>query len=169
MEELFEIYDEAGHCLGTAPRSACHGNPLLLHRTAHVVVFSTSGQVLLQKRSRHKDIQPGKWDTAVGGHLKPGESFEQAARREMQEELGLSPELPLRFLFYSKIRNSIESEDAAVFSVTSDGPFVFPPAEIDEVRFWSGPELRAGIGAGQFTPNLEQELELLFREGLIRE
>ena len=168
MEELFEIYDESGQCLGTAPRSVCHGNPRLLHRTAHVVVFSTTGRVLLQKRSRHKDIQPGKWDTAVGGHLMPGENYEQAARREMQEELGLPPDLPLRFLFYSKIRNSVESEDVGVFAADSDGPFTYPPEEIDEVRFWSAAELRAGFGTGQFTPHLEQELGLLISQGLIQ-
>ena len=61
-EELFDIYDEAGNRIGTAPRRECHGNPKLLHRTAHVVVFHpATGAMLLQKRAITKDIQPGKW------------------------------------------------------------------------------------------------------------
>lgn len=63
--ERFEVFDETGNPLGLAPRSACHGNPRLVHRTAHVVVTHPDGRLLLQKRAATKDIQPGKWDTAV--------------------------------------------------------------------------------------------------------
>jgi len=75
----------------------CHGNPALVHRAVHVLVVNAAGELLLQKRSARKDIQPGKWDTSVGGHLEPGESYFAAALREMREELGLSG-LPLTFL-----------------------------------------------------------------------
>ena len=77
MAEYLDIFDETGKKVGCALRSECHGNPSLLHRTSHVVVFHPEdGKLLLQKRTMNKDIQPGKWDTAVGGHLAPGESFE---------------------------------------------------------------------------------------------
>ena len=90
MAEFFDIYDEQGNHIGTAPRSECHGNPALIHRTAHVVVIHPeSGDILLQKRNMTKDIQPGKWDTAVGGHLALGEDFETGAKRELAEELGI--------------------------------------------------------------------------------
>jgi len=159
--EYFEVYDEAGTSLGLAPRAACHGNPRLIHRTAHVVIFNSCGALLLQKRSARKDIQPGKWDTAVGGHLAPGESWEHAACREMTEELGLAGDHPLRFLFHTRIRNSVESEDVAVFAAVDEGPFHPPPEEIDEVRFWTLGELWEALGTGVFTPNLESELALL--------
>ncbi len=166
--ELFDIYDELGNHLGTAPRRECHGNPKLIHRTAHVIVFSSDRQrILLQKRAMTKDIQPGKWDTAVGGHLAPGETWEVAARREMGEELGIPETLPLRLLFYSKIRNPIESEDVAVFATDYDGPFQPPADEIDEVHFWTAAELRTAPGTGVFTPNLEHELNLLAFHGLL--
>lgn len=167
-EELFEIIDEQGRVIGTAPRSACHGNPALLHRTSHVVVFHPDGRILLQKRSAAKDIQPGKWDTAVGGHLDPGEDYESAARREMREELGIGDTLELEWLFDSKIRNSMESENTRVFATVFPGPFDFHPGEIDEVRFWTFSELESGRERGEFTPNLEQELDRLIEMGRLR-
>ena len=157
MEEYFDIVDENDQVIGTAPRSRCHGNPSLIHRTAHVVVLHPDGQrILLQKRAMTKDIQPGKWDTAVGGHLAHGESYEDGARREMSEELGLPCDLPLKFLFHSEIRNELESENVGIFLLVSDGPFHFQQEEIDEVRFFTREELSAH--ADDFTPNLRREL-----------
>ena len=167
MGEWFEIVDENDLVIGKARRAECHGNPALLHRTAHVHVFSNDGRLLLQKRSPRKDIQPGKWDTAVGGHLAPGETYEQGARREMREELGIPPDLPLRWLFRSKIRNEIESENAGVFQLVCDGPFRQQEEEIDELRFWHPGALRRALGTDAFTPNLEQEIRRLFAEGLL--
>lgn len=167
MDEHFDVYDEQGRHRGTAPRSACHGDPRLIHRTAHVVVFDRRGLLLLQKRALGKDIQPGKWDTAVGGHLHPGEDWETAARRELAEELGLAGPQHLTFLFHGRIRNAVESEDVAVFALRHDGPFHPPPAEIDEVRFWTPAELAAARGTGRFTPNLETELAELAARGLL--
>ncbi|MBS1371742.1 MAG: NUDIX domain-containing protein [Lentisphaeria bacterium] len=169
MEEYFDIYDEAGNRVGRALRSECHGNPALLHHTSHVVVFHPDGErILLQKRSMAKDIQPGKWDTAVGGHVDPGEDYRDAALRELREELGVA-EFPgeLRHLFDSKIRNEIESEDVRVYGLALAGPFRFQPEEIDEVRFWTKRELADPENRKNFTPNLVSELEMLRERGLI--
>ena len=84
MEELFDIFDAEGKHIGTAPRSRCHGDPSLIHRTSHVVVIHPdNGTILLQKRNLKKDIQPGKWDTAVGGHLALGEDFLTGAKTDI--------------------------------------------------------------------------------------
>ena len=157
--ELFEIVDEKGEVTGTAPRSRCHGDPSLVHRAAHVLVFNSEGNLLLQLRSKDKDIQPGKWDTSVGGHLGVGETYEQAAAREMAEELGINGE-ELRYLYDYPLRNNVESENIRRFYITYDGPVVFQAEEIDEVRFWGMDEVRASLGKGVFTPNFEQEFGL---------
>lgn len=154
--EYFDIVDEHDRVIGRARRSECHGNPALVHRVAHVLVFNSGGELLLQKRSRHKDIQPGRWDTSVGGHLDPGEDYLEAARREMQEELGIAG-VPLTFLYPSQVRNEIESENVATYLARHDGEVVFPPEEIEEVRFWSPAEIEAALGTGTFTPNFEEE------------
>ena len=166
MEEMFDIYDESGRRVGTAPRSACHGNPNLIHRTAHVVVLHpATGRMLLQKRSAAKDIQPGKWDTAVGGHLDAGESSEEAARRELAEELGFRGEVDLIHLFDGRIRNAVESEDVRVFGAKLAGPFAPQASEIDEVRFFDAAELEDETFRARCTPNLLAELEELKKIG----
>ncbi len=162
MMEFFDIVDDNDRVIGTAPRRECHGNPALVHRAAHVLVFNRAGQLLLQKRSPDKDIQPDKWDTSVGGHLDPGESYLEAAVREMHEELGLSG-LPLTFLYHSKIRNEIESENIATYLTSHEGPFVYNRREIVEVRFWGPEEIDQGMGTGVFTPNFEEEWRM-FKE-----
>lgn len=157
--EYFDIVDEDDRVIGRARRSECHGNPALVHRVAHVLVVNAAGDLLLQKRSPHKDIQPGKWDTSVGGHLDPGEEYEAAAMREMAEELGVS-DIPLRYLYRSRIRNEIESENVATYLAFCEGPFTPAPDEIDEVRFWGAPEIDQNLGTGLFTPNFEEEWAL---------
>lgn len=166
-EEFFVIVDEDDRAVGRASRRECHGNPALVHRTAHVVVRSSDGRILLQKRNRNKDIQPGKWDTAVGGHVHAGESYEEAARREMAEEIGLAGPLPLQHLFDTRIRNAVESENVRVFGLTHDGPFVPQAGEIEALRFWTAAEVDEALGTGCFTPNLEAEIAELRRRGLL--
>lgn len=154
--ELFEVVDEDDRVIGVASRGECHGNPALIHRVAHVLVINARGEVLLQKRSPCKDIQPDKWDTSVGGHLDPGESYHEAALREMREELGLTG-LPLTFLYKSKIRNAIESENVATFLARYDSVPSWNEQEISAVRFWGPDEVEAAMGTGVFAPNFEEE------------
>lgn len=156
MSEYLEIVDADDQVIGLALRSECHGNPQLIHRVAHVLVFDRQGRLLLQKRSMNKDVQPGKWDTSVGGHLDPGESYAGAAAREMCEELGVA-DLPLTFLYAYQMRNAYESENVATFMTRHDGPFPFSVVEIEEVRFWTPQEIDAALSSGILTPNFEDE------------
>ena len=155
-EELFDIVNEAGEKIGQAPRSRCHGDPSLIHRVVHVLVRNAAGALFLQKRALNKDIQPGKWDTSVGGHVQPGEELDQAARREMKEELGVVPE---RFdMAYEYLwRTEIETELVRTYIVRHEGPFSLQAEEIDEGRFWAPDEIEPQLGTGLFTPNFEVE------------
>lgn len=167
-EEYFDVYNAAGDHIGRRLRRECHGNPELIHRAVHVVIFHPEKpQLLLQKRNSKKDIQPGKWDTAVGGHLDAGEDYLTAARREMGEELGLRGDFELKELFDSKIRNDIESEDVRVFGLRHSGPFTIQPSELDAAEFWDYPELFKPENRVEFTPNLCAELDRLRELGYI--
>ncbi len=167
-DEYFDVYDPAtGAPAGRRLRRECHGNPALLHRAVHVTVFHPlEPALLLQKRKRTKDVQPGKWDTAVGGHLLPGEDYFSGALRELAEELGVRDDgSSLERLFDLKIRNEIESEDVRVFKLIRGGGFHIQEEELDEIRFWPFRELFDPENRRQFTPNLCVELDRLRAEG----
>ena len=160
--ELIDVYNAVGEKTGCVERSKAHGDNTLLHRAAHVFVFSGDGRLLLQKRAITKRIQPGKWDASVGGHLAAGEDYLTGARRELAEELGLPEDTPPEHLFDVAIRNEIESEDARVFKAVSEGPFDFQKEEIDEVRFFTADELQDPQWRKEFTPCLIGELERIY-------
>lgn len=163
-DELFEIVDESGKVLGVRPRRECHGNPALIHQAVHLLVFNRRGELYLQKRALTKDVQPGKWDSSVGGHMQPGETPLQAVLRETAEELGLSS-TPVQFVYQYLWRNARESELIRTYLAISDGPFVLQASEIDAGRFWSPAEIAAHLGQACFTPNFEFEFEKFQSEG----
>ena len=155
-EELLDVLDERGRVVGRATRRACHSNPALMHQAVHVLVFDGQGRLWLQQRSCQKDIQPGRWDSSVGGHLRPGEAPEDGARREMREELGVEPSA-LQFLYEYRWRSDVETEWVRTYRTRHAGPFQWPPEEIEAGRFWPVAEIEAGLGQGTFTPNFEFE------------
>jgi isopentenyldiphosphate isomerase len=161
-EEIFPIVDEAGNQTGTAPRSVCHdGKSMFLHPVVHLHLFNSKGELFLQKRSASKDIQPGKWDTAVGGHVGPGESIEEALNREAVEELGITSFAPvfLRRYVWESLR---ERELVNSFSAVSDQLPEINKEEIETGRYWSHNEIRINIDNGIFTPNFDYEYKMLF-------
>ncbi len=159
-DEWFDIVTPQGKVTGKAPRSLCHGNPNLLHPVVHVHVFNSNGQLWLQKRSVSKKIQPGKWDTSVGGHVSSGEKIEQALLREVKEEMGIDV-MPNEPLYTYIMKNDIESELVYTFRGIHNGPFTWPQEEIDTGKFWKIKDIRRNLGKGVFTPNFEQEFAFL--------
>jgi isopentenyl-diphosphate delta-isomerase type 1 len=159
-DEILDLVDEEGRVVGQATRGDCHSDRALLHRAVHLFVFDRRGGIFLQKRSLAKRIQPGRWDTSVGGHVDHGESYETALRREAEEELGLT-DVDAEMLHQYVWRSEVESELVRTYRCVHEGPFRLKADEIDEGRFFSSDELRALVGTGQLTPNLEHELELL--------
>ena len=156
MEEFLEIVDRQGKIISIAPRSVIHGNPHMLHRVVHVLVFNSKGELLLQKRASHKDVAPGKWDTSVGGHIMPGEDILSAAKREIIEELGITVE-SLNFLYTYIHSNNYESELVYTYWTIHDGPFNFNKEEIEEVAFWKLEDLQKNINLDIFSDNFREE------------
>jgi isopentenyldiphosphate isomerase len=153
--ELFPIVDEKGYIIGSATRGECHSGSMLLHPVVHLHVFDRQGRLYLQKRPLWKDIQPGKWDTAVGGHVDFGEETCDALRREAREELGLTDFEP-EFIGSYVFQSACERELINAFRTTTETSPT-PSDELDGGRFWTTEEIRQAIGKNILTPNFENE------------
>ena len=160
-QEIFPLVDEEGKVIGKATRGECHNGSRLLHPVVHLHVFNSKGEVYLQKRPEWKDIQPGKWDTAVGGHIDYGEKPEEALHREVGEELGITDFHPVAMGLY--VFNGLrERELVYVNKTTYDGDVNPSKEELDGGRFWSIEEIKEAIGKGVLTPNFESEFQRFF-------
>ena len=160
QDELLPLVDENGNITGAATRGECHNGSMMMHPVVHLHVFNSKGELYLQKRPEWKDIQPGKWDTAVGGHIDLGEHVEQALFREAGEELGIegfTPEALPQYVF----RSERECEMVYPYKTVYDKD-IRPSEETSGGRFWSMDEIRESIGKGILTPNFEQEFKKLF-------
>lgn len=158
--EMLPLVNERGVTVGKATRKECHNGTKLLHPVVHLHLFNSDGALYLQKRPDWKEIQPGKWDTAVGGHIAFGEPVGDALRREVKEEIGLEsfePVLLGKYIFES----ARDREYVYVYRAVSDVAPV-PSDELEEGRFWTPEELAANFGKKVFTPNFELEYKKFF-------
>ena len=162
-DEWFDIVDKEGNVKGRAPRTLCHSGPGMLHPVVHLHLIDSKNRIYLQKRDSNKQIQPGKWDTAVGGHVSSGEKIEDALVRETEEELGIKdfkPTLIGRYVWETEV----ESELVYMFAARYDRNIVFNRDEIEDGKYWKIKNIRANLKKGIFTPNFELEFDVLVRQ-----
>lgn len=154
--EWFPVVEPTGIVIGRSTREYCHSGAKPLHPVVHLHIIDRFSRIYLQKRSIKKDIQPGKWDTAVGGHVSYGESIIEALYRETSEELGLTAFNPIALKTY-EFESEIERELVNVFAAV--GSFSLQPDldEVDEGKWWELNDIDQNLGKGVFTPNFESE------------
>ena len=159
-EEWLPIVNEKGEVTGKAPRSVCHSGSKLLHPVVHLHIINQQHEVFLQKRSMKKDLLPGRWDTAVGGHIGVNEKLEDALKRETFEELGIT-KLEAQFLGSYIWESPRERELVFSFLCKHYDHIQIDNDEVDEGRFWSAQEIKNAVDKDLLTPNFIHEYKLL--------
>ena len=149
-EELVDIVDDNDNVIATVTRSEMRSRRLQ-HRSVGIAVMSTDGRLLIHRRSIAKDIWPGWWDIAAGGVVAAGETYDEAARRELEEELGVDGDVEL--LGQSRYVDDDVAEMCRCYRVVHDGPFAFNDGEVSEVRWVTFAELEAMRMTHHFLPD----------------
>jgi isopentenyldiphosphate isomerase len=153
---MLPLVEPSGLVYGQATRAYCHSGSHVLHPVVHLHIIDHFGRLYLQKRSMTKDLLPGYWDTAVGGHVSYGETIPEALFRETSEELGLTAFNPVALGAY--IWQTERDNEYVFVHATLGHPDLHPnAAEVSEGRWWTFPELEEALGKNILTPNFESE------------
>ena len=159
--ERFDVVDENDQVVRSEFREVIHVNNLR-HRAAHMLLFNASGELYLQKRSIWKDRNPARWDSSAAGHVDAGEDYLTAARRELQEELGIEAP-PLTPIGRLPCSESTGWEFIEIFAGRHEGPFHPAALEVETGAFFPLEKIRDWAAAipGDFSPVFLQVLPML--------
>ncbi|MFQ5673331.1 MAG: NUDIX domain-containing protein [Nitrospinales bacterium] len=164
-DEILDWVDQQDNVIGQVSRKEIHAKSLL-HRSVHILVFNSRGELFLQKRVMSKDENPGLWDSSAAGHIASGETYLVSAHRELKEELGIGASLKPFF----RIAACAETlwEHVTAYRCVSDEPIVVDAEEISEGRFWRISEIEEVLAADplQFTSVFRILIERVFNHGL---
>lgn len=158
--ELVDVVNDDDRAIATVTRAEMRANNLQ-HRAVSIAVLGTDGRLLVHRRALNKDVWPGMWDLAAGGVVGAGESYEAAAARELEEELGIVVDV------WQPLGEGRFADDSVKligrgFIAVHDGPFRFIDGEIEEVRWVDRDQLNVLLASEKFVPdNLALLLPLL--------
>jgi isopentenyl-diphosphate Delta-isomerase len=147
MEDHVILVDEHDNQIGVAGKLEAHQSGRL-HRALSIFVFNSAGKLLLQKRAASKYHSGGLWSNTCCSHSRPGEDTASAARRRLQEEMGIDCTLfeMFSFVYRAHFPNGlIEHEYDHVFFGRHDGDPLLNPEEAEDARWVDLPELAADI------------------------
>lgn len=150
-DEAVDIVDAEDRVIGRATRAEMRARRLR-HRATYLLLFNSRGELFIHLRTATKDVYPSYWDVAVGGVVGAGESYDEGARRELEEEVGVrgaTPE-PLFDFTYDDARNQVNGR---VYRVTWDGPLVLQAEEVVRGEWLPLATVRERIQRESFCPD----------------
>ncbi len=151
--EFLDIVDKDDNVIGKAAKDDIY-KKMLCHRIAHVLIFDDKGKMILQKRSDKVSFCPDHWSTAVGGHVQTGETYQEAALREYQEELGVKSDLEFIGKDFYDVPN-VPKKFLATFKTQFNGVFNPDPEAVSAVEAFDIEGIRKMIESGEkFHPEL---------------
>ncbi len=148
---MVDIVDDDDQVVATVTRAEMRAGRLQ-HRAVSIAVLSSDGRLLVHRRADTKDVWPGMWDMAAGGVVGAGETYEQAARRELAEELGVWAD-ELQSLGAGRFVDDAVALLGRGYRCVHDGPFTFTDGEIAEVRWVGRDEFDALLDSEVFVPD----------------
>lgn len=149
-DPIMEYVDENDNVIGCLPRSEIRKQKKS-YRLIAVFVFNDKGQLLVQKRSSQLKRFPNYYESSVGGHVELGESYEEAALREMKEELGIKK--PLKFVKKKKITYEEVTKFVTLFECSTNQKLKIDKQEVKEAKFMDISQIKAMIkDKGLFLP-----------------
>lgn len=157
-EEMFDVVDENDQVTEQLPRSVVHARGLL-HRAVSVFVFNSAGELFLQKRTATKDEFPSCYTSSASGHVSAGETYDETAPRELQEELGIAAELEFLAKFFEGPETA--NEHTWLYQTTTDQPLTLDPVEIESGEYRSLESIAAELD--QFPERFTPPFRILFR------
>ena len=150
-DELVDVIDADDRVVAVVPRSVMRRDNLL-HRSVGIIVRNPMGEVLVHRRAPTKDVWPDRWDIAVGGVVTSGEGVEEAARRELAEEIGVVDTV-MRPLGVGSYEDGDVRCRCTCFETVHDGPVRFADGEVVDARWVSFDTLRAMLVEESFVPD----------------
>ena len=146
MKEYFWVVDEEDNIIGKETREKCH-NEKLIHRSVYIFLINSRNEMFLQKRAKSKDLYAGYFTGSATGHVDYGENYDQAARRELKEELGL--DISLKRVSKFRTSSEIENEMSTLYFCCYDGKIVFNRKEISQGIFMNLKKVEEHIENGE--------------------
>ncbi|MBI4181573.1 MAG: NUDIX domain-containing protein [Candidatus Aenigmarchaeota archaeon] len=159
-EEVYDVVDAQDQVVGRATRETCHRQGLI-HRAVHILIFNPRGELLLQERSQATGTFPGRLTSSASGHVAAGETYEEASRRELLEELGIA--VPLERVGFVRSHDPVHMQNITVFRGIAEGPFTKEDASVEKLTFLPLEQVRQWVRAtpDKFTPACRAVVALL--------
>lgn len=161
MEEKVEIVDEKDRVIKIVSYQE-RGEKALLARSSFVVVITSNGRIYLPKRSKNIKFFPGCYETGASGAKKIGESLEECAIRELEEELGIKNQ-KIKFLFEYRHRSEKDNYNAMIYMCVYDGPLTLQKDEVEKGLFVPLTELKNFLRNNEFAPGRKEILKKLLK------
>lgn len=135
QKELFYLVDENDRILGSITREKAHSASKHIHRAVGIFVVNEKNEMLMQKRSKKKDMEEGKWSYAVGGHVTKGQTYKEAAQRELEEELGVKASV--KFITKALFKMKKETEYLVLYkaNVPNNIHLLLDKDEVEQIKW----------------------------------
>ena len=150
-DELVDIVDAQDRVVGRASRGEMRAGRLR-HRATYLLIFNGRGDLFVHLRTATKDVYPSHWDVAVGGVVAAGETYDEGARRELAEEVGIRDAVP-QALFDVAYEDAANQVNGRVYRVTWDGPLTLQAEEVVRGEWLSLDAVRERMQREPFCPD----------------